>query len=157
MRLNVKQHVLDYVGKPLMINKTNPDGSPALDENHRPVQEPETLRSYLVLALNNKARTETEPLGAEEAAKRYRLSTKLYAKSEVDLTHAECALLQERTAAIYESPLIVGRIGDLLEGREISLPEHEGGEALVIKNADLRDVQAKGATIQPNKKTDGGK
>jgi len=35
-------------------------GSPILDENHRPVQEPETLPSYLVLALNNKARNETE-------------------------------------------------------------------------------------------------
>jgi hypothetical protein len=91
MRLNVKQHVLDYEGKPLLTDKTNSDGSPMLDENHRPVKEPETLRSYLVLALNNKSRAETEPLGAEEAAKRYQLSTKLYAKSEVDLTHSECA------------------------------------------------------------------
>jgi hypothetical protein len=32
MRLNVKQHVLDYEGKPLMANKTNPDGSPVLDK-----------------------------------------------------------------------------------------------------------------------------
>jgi hypothetical protein len=99
MRLNVKQHVLNYEGKPIMAPKTNPDGSPVLDNNHRQVQEPETLRGYLVLALNNKARTETEPLGAEEAAKRYQLSTKLYAKSEVDLTHAECTLLLERIAA----------------------------------------------------------
>ena len=56
MRLNVKQHVLDYEGKALLTNKTNTDGSPVLDGNNRPVQEPETLRSYLVLALNNKAR-----------------------------------------------------------------------------------------------------
>jgi hypothetical protein len=28
MRLNVKQHVLDYEGKPLLTNKTNSDGSP---------------------------------------------------------------------------------------------------------------------------------
>jgi hypothetical protein len=123
MRLNVKQHVLDYEGNPILAPKTNPDGSPFLDENHRQVQEPETLRGYLVLALNHKARTETEPLGAEEAAKRYQLSTKLYARSEVDLTHAECTLLMERIAAIFDSPLIVGRIGDILEGREISLPE----------------------------------
>jgi hypothetical protein len=123
MRLNVKQHVLDYEGKPLLTDKTNSDGSPMLDENHRPVKEPETLRSYLVLALNNKSRAETEPLGAEEAAKRYQLSTKLYAKSEVDLTHSECALLLERIAAIFDSPLVIGRIGDILEGWEISLPE----------------------------------
>jgi hypothetical protein len=123
MRLNVKQHVPNYEGKSLTANKTNPDGSPVLDENHRPIQEPETLRSYLVLALNNKSRTETEPIGAEEAAKRYQLSTKLYAKSEVDLTHGECTLLMERIVAIYDSPLVIGRIGDILEGREISLPE----------------------------------
>ena len=96
-------------------------GSPVLGEDHRPIQEPETLRSDLVLALNNKARTETEPIGAEENAKRYQLTTKLYAKNEVDLTIAECALLQERIAAIYDSALIVGRVTDLLEGRKIEV------------------------------------
>ena len=67
MRLNVKQPVLDYEGKPLMVNQTNADGSVVIGEDHRPVQVPETLRSYLVLALNNKAQTETEPIGAEQA------------------------------------------------------------------------------------------
>ena len=164
MRLNVKQHVLDYEGKPLMANKTNSDGSPVLDENHRPIQEPETLRNYLVLALNNKAQTEKEPLGAEEAAKRYQLSTKLYAKNRVDLTDRECSLLEERIGTVYaDVPLIVGRVKDILNEREISLPEDDGDEpedeAMVIRNADLIDVQAKGATIKPNKrpkKTDGG-
>jgi len=74
----VKQPVLDYEGKPLMLNQTNTDCSPVIGEDHRPVQFPR-LRSYLVLALNNKAQTETEPIGAEQAAKRYQLSTKLYA------------------------------------------------------------------------------
>jgi hypothetical protein len=161
MRLNVKQHVLDYEGKALLTNKTNTDGSPVLDGNNRPVQEPETLRSYLVLALNNKARNETEPLGAEEAAKRYQLSTKLYAKSEVDLTHAECTLLLERIAAIYESPLIVGRIGDILEGREIWLPaeSYEEDDAVVAKNLDLTNAASKDPSkpaVQANKKADGG-
>ncbi len=55
MRLNVTQPVLDYEGKPLMVNQTNADGSVVIGEDHRPVQVPETLRSYLVLALNNKA------------------------------------------------------------------------------------------------------
>src|SRR5664279_5601634 len=123
MRLNMTQPVLDYELKPLLINKTNPDGSPVLDENHRPVQEPETLRSYLVLSLNNKARTETEPTGAEENAKRYQLTTKLYAKNEVELTSKEVVLLQERIAAIYDSPLIVGRVTDLLEGRKIEVAD----------------------------------
>ena len=58
MRLNVKQHVLDCEGKPLMANKTNPDGSVVLSKDNKPIQEPETLRSYLVLALNNEARSQ---------------------------------------------------------------------------------------------------
>jgi hypothetical protein len=154
MRLNVKQHVLNYEGQPLLTDKTNSDGSAVLDENHRPVKEPETLRSYLVLALNNKARTETEPLGAEEAAKRYQLSTKLYAKSEVDLTHAECTLLMERIAATYDSPLVIGRIGDMLEGREISLPEEVEKNEVVAQNLDMTNVVPKDTSkpaIQPNK------
>jgi hypothetical protein len=124
LRLNTKQPVLDYEGRPLLTNKTNPDGSPVLGENHRPVQVPETVRSYLVLALNNKSKTETEPIGAEEAAKRYQLSTKLYAKNDVDLTHTECAFLLERIVAIHgDSPLIVGRISDILEDRDPVLPD----------------------------------
>jgi hypothetical protein len=38
-----------------MLNQTIADGSVVFGENHRPVQVSETLRSYLVLALNNKA------------------------------------------------------------------------------------------------------
>ena len=98
-------------------------------EDHRPVQEPETLRSYLVLSLNNKSRTETEAVGAEELAKRYQLSTKLYAKNEVDLTAKEISLLQDRVAALYDSPLIVGRVGDLLEGRKIEVPNADQAAA----------------------------
>ena len=122
MRLNVKQPVLDYAGKAILVNKTNSDGSSVIGADGRPEQEPETLRTYLVNGLNLKANTETEPIGAEEAAKRYQLTTKLYAKNELDLTIAECALLQARIAAIYDSPLIVGRIGDMLEGRKIEVP-----------------------------------
>ena len=131
MRLNVKQHVLDYEGKPLMTTKTNPDGTPVLDENNRPVQEPETLRSYLVTALNNKARTETEAVGAEESAKRYQISTKLFAKNEVDLTLPERTLLLERIGALYgDVPLVYGRICDILEEKEPELPA-EADEELV--------------------------
>jgi hypothetical protein len=161
MRLNVKQHVLDYESKPLLTNKTNPDGSVVLGKGNRPVQEPETLRSYLVTALNNKAMTETDAIGAEEAARRYQLSTKLYAKNEVDLTLTERTLLLERIGALYvDVPLVYGRICDILEEREISLPEEaEDDQGLVVKNADLTDVQAKGAVVRPNKspkKPDGG-
>jgi hypothetical protein len=44
----------------------------------------------------------------------------------------ECTLLMERVTAIYGSPLVVGRIGDIVEGREISVSEDEAeDEALV--------------------------
>ena len=158
MRLNVKQPVLDYEDKPLLVNKANPDGSPVLGEDHRPVQQQEQLRSYLVIALNNKAQSETEGTGAEELAKRYQLSTKLYAKNEVNLTNSECVLLEQRIVALYaHSPLIVGRISDILNEREISLPEDSAPEAdgFVVKNADLTNVAAKDPSkpaIQPNKK-----
>jgi hypothetical protein len=152
MRLNVKQHVLDYEGKPLLAPKTNTDGSPVLDENHRQVQEPETLRSYLVSALNSKSRTETEPTGAEESAKRYQLSTKLFAKNEVDLTLAERTLLLERIGLLYgDVPLVYGRISDILEEREPEVPEADDSGAKA-ENLDLTNVAAKGATVKPAKK-----
>jgi len=122
----------------------------------------QTLRSYLVLALNNKSRTETEPIGAEEAAKRYQLSTKLYAKNEVELSSKEIVLLQDRIAAIYDSPLVVGRIGDMLEGREILLPEEVENDEVVAKNLDVTNAVPKDPSkpaVQPNKpakKADGG-
>jgi hypothetical protein len=131
MRLNVKQPVLDYEGNPLLANKTNPDGSAVIGEDGRPVREPETLRSYLVTALNNKTTSEHEPVPAEEAAKRYQLSVKLYAKNDVDLTLAEATLLQERVGKLYgDMPLIVGRIGDVLEGTSSPVPaaDKDGGE-----------------------------
>jgi hypothetical protein len=163
MRLNVKQHVLDYEGNPLMTNKTNSDGTPVFDEKNRPVQEPETLRSYLVTALNNKARTETEVTGTEQSAKLYQLSTKLFAKNEVDLTLPERTLLLERIGALYgDVPLVYGRICDILEEREPELPEEVEDDAVVAKNLDLTNVAPENSSklaIQPNKtttKADGG-
>jgi len=157
MRLNMKQPVLDYEGNPLLVNKTKPDGSPVLGDDHRPVQEPETLRSYLVTALNNKSRTETEPTGAEDAAKRYQLSTKLYAKNEVDLTVAECGLLQDRIKALYaDVPLILGRVCAMIEGEVIEVPAAEDDDPVVAKNLDLTNVAAKDPdkpAIEPRKKS----
>lgn len=119
MRIKVTQPVLDYEGSPILIDKTKSDGSIVLDENSRPVKVPETARQYMVTALNNKARHENEPIGAEEGAKRYQLSTKLYAKNEVDLTLDELSLIKARVVALYgDMPLIVGRITDMLEGKE---------------------------------------
>jgi hypothetical protein len=126
MRLHVKQHVLDYEGKPLLRNKIGSDGSVVLGENNRPVQEQEELRSYLVIALNNQAQGENEVATPEQLSLRYQISNKLYpAKgNETDLTHKECAFIQERAGKVYaNTPLIYGRICDILEEREPELPE----------------------------------
>jgi hypothetical protein len=163
MRLKMKQPVLDYEGKPILVNKANADGSPVLGKDNRPVQEPETLRSYLVISLNNKAQTETEPIGAEDAAKRYQLSTKLYAKNEVELTSKEVVLLLDRVGIIFvDSPLIRGRISDVLEEREPELPEGVEDDEVIAKNLDLTNAEPKDPSkpaVQPNKpakKADGG-
>src|SRR4029453_19240298 len=105
MRLNVKQHVLDYEGKPLMTNKTNPDGSGVLGEDNRPIQEPELLRNYLAVALNNAAQGENEAFTPEQKAKIYELTTKLYNNKEVDLTLDDRWFLKERVGKVY-GPLI---------------------------------------------------
>lgn len=68
-------------------------------------------------------------VGAGAVGKRYQLSTTLYARNDIDLTIAEAALLQERVAKLYESPLIVGRIGDMLEGREVEAADTPAAQA----------------------------
>lgn len=121
MKLKLTQSVLDYEGEPLLVNKTNPDGSVKIGDDGRPVQEPETLRSYLVMLLNSKTKDET--IDAEEAAKRYQLTIKLYARNDVDLGHGECTLLEERVKVIYaDSSLLLGRLTDMLEGKKIEVP-----------------------------------
>ncbi len=66
--------------------------------------------------------TETEPIGAEEAAKSLPALNQAARGKRRRRTHAEGTLLQQRIVAIYDSPLIVGRVGDLLEGRTIEVP-----------------------------------
>jgi len=127
VRLNVKQYVLDYEGKPLMTNKTNPDGSVILGEDHKPIQEPELLRNYLAVALNSAAQGENEVFTPEQKAKIYELTTKLYKKKEVDLTLDDRSFLKERVGKVY-GPLVYGRICDILEEKEPNLPEETDEE-----------------------------
>jgi hypothetical protein len=129
MRINVKQRILDYEGNPILVNKTNPDGTPVLGEDHRPIQEPEMLRNYLALALNNTAQGENEVFTPEQKAKIYALTTKLYSKKEVDLTLDDRAFIKDRVGKLY-GPLIYGRICDVLEGEssEPAPPSVEGSE-----------------------------
>jgi hypothetical protein len=146
MRLNVKQHVLDYEGKPLMTNKTNPDGSVVLGDDNRPVQEPELLRNYLAVALNNAAQSENEIFTPEQKAKIYELTTKLYKRKEVDLTLDDRSFLKERVGKVY-GPLIYGRICDILEEKEPELPDEVEEEPV---SQSSKSKASKGAA------TDGG-
>jgi hypothetical protein len=82
-----------------MTNVTNPDGS-----GNRAIQEPELLRSYLAVALNNAAQGE-ETFTPEPKAKIYELTAKLYKKKEVDLTLDDRSFLKERVGKVY-GPLI---------------------------------------------------
>jgi hypothetical protein len=113
MRLNIKQSVLDYEGKPILVHKTNPDGSPVIDDDHPRVQEPEPelLRNYLAWALNNPAQGENEVFTPEWKPKIYELTIKLdpMKGSEVDLTLEDRAFLKERVGKVYGPP-IFGRI-----------------------------------------------
>jgi hypothetical protein len=146
MRLNVKQYVLDYEGKPLLTNKTNPDGSVVLSEDHKPVQEPELLRNYLAVALNNAAQGE-EVFTPEQKAKIYELTTKLYKKKDVDLTLDDRAFLKERIGKMF-GPLIYGRICDILEEKEPELPDE-------VEDDEVTTVASAGPNKSP-KKPDGG-
>lgn len=124
MRVNMNQSVLDYEGKPIMVNKTNPDGSAVVDDNRRPVMVPEVLRTYLSTALNSS--TPGETLTAEDKAKIYMLTSKLYAKTEVDLTDHDRGFIRERVGRVY-GPLVYGRICEAL--RSQPLPTEESEEA----------------------------
>jgi hypothetical protein len=120
MRINVKQQILDYEGKPLMANKVNIDGSPVLDDDGRTVKEPEKLRDYLVAALNNTIQGEV--LTPEQKMLSYRLTTRLYKTKEVNLTSEDIVLIKDRVGKIF-GPLVLGRVSDMLEGNKIVLPE----------------------------------
>jgi hypothetical protein len=82
------------------------------------------------------------------------------------LTDRECTLLEERIAVVYaDVPLIVGRVKDILNGREISLPEDASDEAddeVVAKNLDLSNAAPKDpskpavSVNKPKVKSDGG-
>lgn len=127
MKLNVKQPILDYEGNPLMVNKTNPDGSPVYDENKKMIQVAETLRSYLVTALNNIVQGENETFTVEQKAKVYALTTKIYKSKEVNLTVDDLAFIKDRVGKVYGA-LVYGRICDILEGNEPDLPNLEDDE-----------------------------
>lgn len=115
MKINVTQGIRDYEGNLIMVPKRNVTGEPERDEDGKPILMAETLRLYLVTALNSEK--PGEKLVAEDKAKIYMLSTKLYQSSSVDLTIHDRNFILDRVGASY-GPLIYGRINDIFEGND---------------------------------------
>lgn len=96
----------------------NYDGKDLTDEKQKPL----TLRDVFAIALNAQLPNETIP--AEQKAKIYGLSVKLYQQHDVNLTVDEAALIKERVGQVY-GPLIFGRVSDVLDRPE---KEEKGAE-----------------------------
>jgi hypothetical protein len=123
MRINVTQGIKDYEGNFIKTTKLE-NGQPVMDSDNRPVQINETLRSYLIQALNSQVQGET--MAAEDKNQIYQLSVKMYTSKEVSFTHHEIAFMEERVGKVY-GPLIYGRICDIFNG-ETGYDDNTKGE-----------------------------
>jgi hypothetical protein len=103
MTINVTTQITDYEGKP--VKETPAEDSPVV-----------TLRSVFFTALNNFTRDEM-PTG-EIKTQCYQITQKVFANKEVDLTVDQRALILERVRKIYTSPLICGRVEELLNEKK---------------------------------------
>ncbi len=101
MRLKVTDPVKDYEDKPML---TSDDGGKTTREF--------TYREAIVTALNAVDRDEVMP--PETKAKVYLITTKLYAKKEVDLTLSELTLIKERAGKIL-TPVVYGRLIEIID------------------------------------------
>jgi hypothetical protein len=100
MKIKVTDPILDYPK----------DGDP------KPVESPDgplTFREVFNQALNSFTPNETIP--AEKKSKMFQITLKLYAGNDVDLTVDEASLIKERVDVIYNSPLVYGRVCELLD------------------------------------------
>jgi hypothetical protein len=106
MRINVTQPILDYEGKPI----TTPEFKDGKQSGERGF----TLRDAIVMALNNPVKDET--LLAEQKAKIFAITNKVYADKEIKLTVDESAFIKERAGKVDLSALVYGRIVEVLDG-----------------------------------------
>jgi hypothetical protein len=91
-----------------------------MGSDNKPKQETMDLKEALGIAVTNVANGEILP--AEMKAKLFGIGVKVYSSKEVDLTESEKALLLERIDKLYPSPTIYGRIQELFDGKEQSIP-----------------------------------
>lgn len=97
MRIKVTDILKDYAGNDL-------------SQEEKPLD----YRTVFVVAMNNAAPGEI--FTAEDKAKIYGLSVKLYASDEVDLTIDDMAFIKKRVSVIW-SPLVYGKVNELFETR----------------------------------------
>lgn len=96
MKINLLDVPKDYEGKDIVDSK----------------KKTLTYRDIFSTALNSQLANEI--MGAEEKAKIFQLSLKLYKDNEVDLTLDEKVLIKTRASKIW-NPLVYGRICEILE------------------------------------------
>lgn len=106
-KYKVTEPILGYEGKPLQSeeNDRRPDGT--IERKTVAL----TFREAMTNSLNGTVPGET--LGAEEKARAYALTVKLYAGNEAELTSTEKTFIEERVAKIYTSPVVYGRVLEL--------------------------------------------
>jgi hypothetical protein len=100
MRIKVTDSIMDYPKQGAPKPVETPDG-------------PLTFRAVFDNALNSVVANEVIP--AEKKSKQFALTLKLYGSSEVDVTVDEAALIKKRVGLIYTSPLVYGRVCELLD------------------------------------------
>ncbi len=108
MRINITQKIQDYDGKDI----------PLSVEDSTPL----TIKDIFFTALNNPGKDEM--LTAEDKNKAFQLCVKMTQQNEVDFTVDDLSFIKERVNKIWTSPLICGKVNELIEGpREEETPK----------------------------------
>jgi hypothetical protein len=137
MKIKVTLPILNYEGKPFQKAKLNSVGEAVTDEKGRPEYEPQTLRDIFVNSINSQTPDEqSKPRTLEQSMRIYRLTNRIYTKTNVDLDAKERELIRDRVAAIYSpTPAIVGFVTDAL------FPEDKPEGDEVVEGVDSEDAQ----------------
>jgi hypothetical protein len=126
MKLDVRQHLLDYEGKP---------GT-------------QSLRETLSICLNNVA--EGEQFTPEDKNKIFQLTTKIFSNNNPDLTVDDRSFIKVRAGKIF-TPLMYGRVCELMEGNEPAVPpvkkdeDEDAKENKAAKPSSKKEVATIGA------------
>lgn len=109
MKINLDQPILDFKGNPVLI------------ENSKD-KDPLTLKSAFFTALsepaletNAQGQNVPEQLPADQKMRMYKLCNTIINGGEVDLSVEDIAFIKERVGKVFISPLVYGRVSEILE------------------------------------------